>query len=159
MKLKLKKIKAETTPDLQFEAWVGDIDEIEYDFGDYHSILKKIRQQYPQSAIVKMQDDDIEIRDTRWEGRIKWAIDIDARNWGLSDFFIVCYPSVITCTVDVRYFATPEDEENYDYTDEAYELKFNLQNIDAEIEYAFKNKQVFITKLDIYEDDTALCTF
>lgn len=154
--------EAETTEDLTFSADLSSLGDqktpgVSFDEGD-DGLLAALKEQHPQ--FKNIPNEWIEVWDTEWSGKLVWAIDIDAREWGLSNFSIVCKPMTATCRLSLRYFENAEAADLQDETEDTFDVTFELGTVDAQIDTALsENSQLFAQRIEISSNGTALVFF
>lgn len=132
--------------------------EVDTDLISTKELYAKLKEKYSQ--LSNIPDEWIEIVDTKWYGSIKWAIDIDAREWGLKTFSPVAYASKLSCTYTLSYFENAEEADKGDPVEEDFELEFDLQDIDCQFDGAFESGSDFgVTTIEIVDFDSATLHF
>lgn len=157
------KKKSENVPDIEKEADVSDDLTFEedvrkmYDDGRLEfqgNLIAKVKEKYEQ--IKNIPDEWIEVSTEQWDGKIKWAIDLDARSWGLSNFAIRCYPTKLSCDVELSYYANAEAADKDDSTEDTFTVEFDLAELEPEFNNALESgSQLFATSLVIDADGTS----
>ena len=154
--------EAETTDDLTFSADISSFgdnkhDGVTYEGGD-DDLFAKLKEQFPQMKDIP--NEWIELRDAEWFGTITWSIDIDAREWGLSNFSITCKPAKVTCRLNLRYFENAEAADLQDDTEDYFDVVFELDKVEAQIDSQLgENSQLFAQRIEIGTDNSALVFF
>lgn len=160
-----KKSKSEVETDINKEADVTDDLTFEEDihkmatsdnnkrFTYDGSIIDDLKAKFPE--LKNIPDEWIEIVSEDWYGTLKWAIDLDARSWGLSNFAIRCFPTKVTCDVEVSYYASAEAADKDESTENSYTLEYELTEIEPEFNNVLESgSQLFANTLTIDDGGT-----
>lgn len=139
--------EADVTDDLTFEEDVHKMyKEEKLDYGV--DLIAKVKEKYPE--VKDIPNEWIELASVDWYGTIKWAIDLDARSWGLSNFAIRCFPTTVSCDVELSYYANAEAADQDDSTVNTFSVEFELAEIEPELTNALESgSQLFANKLII----------
>lgn len=162
-----KKSKSEVETDINKEADVTDDLTFEEDihkmatsdnnnnkrFTYDGSIIDDLKAKFPE--LKNIPNEWIEIVSEDWYGTLKWAIDLDARSWGLSNFAIRCFPTKVTCDVEVSYYASAEAADKDESTENSYTLEYELTEIEPEFNNVLESgSQLFANTLTINDGGT-----
>lgn len=148
---------AATTEDLSFRASLNQDKFVDFTAGEDEKI-QLFKNKY--SELKDIPNDWITIKDEKWSGYIEWAVDMDAREWGLSSFSIVCKPTKVTYSANLEYFPNSESADLGESTDDWFEVEIDLTKIDTQVESVLnEGSQLLMQKIEIGLDNTALAYF
>jgi len=148
---------AATTEDLSFRASLNQDNFVDFTVGEDEKI-QLFKNKY--SELKDIPNDWITVKDEKWSGYIEWAVDMDAREWGLSSFSIVCKPTKVTYSANLEYFPNSESADLGESTDDWFEVEIDLTKIDTQVESVLnEGSQLLMQKIEIGSDNTALAYF
>lgn len=148
---------AATTEDLSFRASLNQDNFVDFTAGEDEKI-QLFKNKY--SELKDIPNDWITVKDEKWSGYIEWAVDMDAREWGLSSFSIVCKPTKVTYSANLEYFPNSESADLGESTDDWFEVEIDLTKIDTQVESVLnEGSQLLMQKIEIGLDNTALAYF
>lgn len=148
---------AATTEDLSFRASLNQDNFVDFTAGEDEKI-QLFKNKY--SELKDIPNDWITVKDEKWSGYIEWAVDMDAREWGLSSFSIVCKPTKVTYSANLEYFPNSESADLGESTDDWFEVEIDLTKIDTQVESVLnEGSQLLMQKIEIGSDNTALAYF
>lgn len=148
---------AATTEDLSFRASLNQDKFVDFTAGEDEKI-QLFKNKY--SELKDIPNDWITIKDEKWSGYVEWAVDMDAREWGLSSFSIVCKPTKVTYSANLEYFPNSESADLGESTDDWFEVEIDLTKIDTQVESVLnEGSQLLMKKIEIGLDNTALAYF
>lgn len=148
---------AATTEDLSFRTSLNQDHFVDFTASEDEKI-QLFKNKY--SELKDIPNDWITVKDEKWSGYIEWAVDMDAREWGLSSFSIVCKPTKVTYSANLDYFPNSESADLGESTDDWFEVEIDLTQIDTQVESVLnEGAQLLMQKIEIGSDNTALAYF